>query len=161
SSGDIVIERIGADDSTVLMATFGAKPPAAAGAPKLTSQQRATAAAAHAPAGRAQPLRFVWQMDADSRFSLGSDEFSKAIGPRTATTLGRPWNEIAAALGLDADGKIARAIASRETFSGIALAWPVDDSDEPLGVELSGFPVIDQERAFGGYRGFGLCRDVA
>jgi PAS domain S-box-containing protein len=37
----------------------------------------------------------------------------------------------------------------------------VDGSDERLAVELSGLPVFDRERSFRGYRGFGICRDVA
>ena len=41
------------------------------------------------------------------------------------------------------------------------MAWPVDDSDEQLTVELSGLPVFDRDRNFRGYRGFGVCRDLA
>ena len=41
------------------------------------------------------------------------------------------------------------------------MLWPVDGSDERLTVELSGLPVFDRERTFRGYRGFGVCRDVA
>ncbi len=33
---------------------------------------------------RRHPLRFVWQMSEDGRFTLGSDEFIALIGPRTA-----------------------------------------------------------------------------
>ena len=43
----------------------------------------------------------MWQMDADGRFSLGSDEFTRLIGPHTAAGFGRPWREIAEAFGLD------------------------------------------------------------
>ena len=43
----------------------------------------------------------------------------------------------------------------------MSVAWRVDGSDERLAVELSGLPVFDRERAFRGYRGFGVCRDVA
>ena len=42
-----------------------------------------------APAERRYPLRFLWQMDADGRFSLGSDEFIRLIGARTAAGFGR------------------------------------------------------------------------
>ena len=44
---------------------------------------------------RRHPLRFMWQMDADGRFSLGSDEFTRLIGARTAAGFGRLWSEIA------------------------------------------------------------------
>ena len=57
---------------------------------------------------RRNPLRFMWQMDADGRFSLGSDEFTRLIGARTAAGFGRLWSEIAEAFGLDPDGRVAQ-----------------------------------------------------
>jgi PAS domain S-box-containing protein len=108
-----------------------------------------------------QLLRFVWQMDADGRFTFGSNEFSAAVGLRTISALGRPWPEIAAALDLDPDGALDRAIASRTSFSAVPLAWPVDGTAERVAVEMSGFPVFDGDRQFAGHRGFGLCRDGA
>ena len=57
-------------------------------------------------AARRHPLRFMWQMDADGRFSLGSDEFTRLIGARTAAGFGRPWSEIAETFGLDPDGRV-------------------------------------------------------
>jgi PAS domain S-box-containing protein len=109
---------------------------------------------------RRHPLRFVWHMDDDGRFGVGSDEFIELAGPRTAAAFGRPWNEIAAELKLDPNNQVQRAIASRETWSGIVVAWPVDDTAEGLPVEMSGLPVFDRDRSFCGYRGFGVCRDV-
>jgi PAS domain S-box-containing protein len=116
--------------------------------------------AAPAPQERRYPLRFVWQMDAQDRFSLSAGEFTDVIGPRIAVALGRPWREIADALGLDPKGDIATAIASRNTWSGIVVQWPVEGSDRRLPVELSGLPTYDRDRVFRGYRGFGVCRDV-
>jgi PAS domain S-box-containing protein len=109
---------------------------------------------------RRHPLRFMWQMDADGRFSLGSDEFTRLIGWRTAATFGRLWSELAEALDLDPEGRIAAAIATRATWSGIAVNWPADGLGTRLPVELSGLPVYDRERQFAGYRGFGICRDL-
>ena len=63
---------------------------------------------------RRHPLRFIWQIDADGRFSIGSDEFTRLIGPHTAAGFGRLWSEIAAAFGLDPDGRVAEAVASRQ-----------------------------------------------
>ncbi|MDQ2954520.1 MAG: ATP-binding protein, partial [Pseudomonadota bacterium] len=110
---------------------------------------------------RRYPLRFVWQMDADGRFSIGSDEFIELVGPTIAAALGKPWNEIAAVFGIDPKGDVARAVASRDTWSGVTVAWPVEESDERLTVEMSGLPIYDRERVYRGYRGFGVCRDVA
>jgi PAS domain S-box-containing protein len=113
------------------------------------------------PTERRHPLRFVWQIDAENRFTIGSDEFVALIGRGTAAMLARPWHEIAAAQGLDPDGQIERAIATHDTWSGLSATWPVDDMSERLTVELSGLPVFDRERVFRGYRGFGVCRDLA
>ena len=107
-----------------------------------------------------RPLRFIWQMDADGRFTLGSDEFTEIIGSGMSIALGRPWREINAELSLDPAGRIARAIATRDTWSNVVISWPVDGTTERLDVELAGLPVFDRNRTFLGYRGFGVCRDV-
>ena len=60
-------------------------------------------------------------MDEDCRFSLGSDEFSRLIGSRTAAAFGRLWSEIAEALKIDPEGKVAAAVATRGTWSGIVV----------------------------------------
>jgi PAS domain S-box-containing protein len=113
---------------------------------------------APSPYPRRHPLRFMWQMDADGRFSLGSDEFIHLIGARTAAGFKRSWSEIAEAFGFDTDGRVVKAIATRSTWSGITLNWPVDGGDH-LAVELSGLPTYDRTQNFTGYRGFGVCRD--
>ena len=110
---------------------------------------------------RRHPLRFVWQMAADGRFVVGSDEFIALVGPKITAAFGRKWNEIAAELKLDPDNLIARAVSSHETWSGIVIPWPVDETSDRLPVELSGLPVFDRDRSFRGYRGFGVCRDIA
>jgi PAS domain S-box-containing protein len=153
--GAISLRRVGSGSATALLATVT---PQAAGtaAATVTSEPPSIAAP-----GRRQPLRFVWQLDLDGRFTLNSDEFRALIGARTASALGRPWDEIVTALGLDPQGQIARAFASRETWSGITVGFPVDDFDTRLPIEMSGLPVFDRDRNFRGYRGFGICRDRA
>ena len=111
------------------------------------------------PPTRRYPLRFMWQMDAQGRFSLGSDAFTRLIGVRTAAGFGRTWHEIADVLGLDPEGLVLKAVATREAWSGIHLNWPVDDGSH-LPVELSGLPIHDAAKNFVGYRGFGVCRDL-
>jgi signal transduction histidine kinase len=137
-----------------------APPEASVAAPtKPTAPQ--TASPAEPIVERRHPLRFVWQMDADGRFVVGSDEFIALVGPKTTAAFGRTWSEIAAELKLDPDNQIARAVSSRETWSGIVIPWPVDETSDRLPVELSGLPVFDRDRSFRGYRGFGVCRDLA
>ena len=111
------------------------------------------------PPPRQHPLRFVWQIDADGRFLLDRGEFTDLIGPRTAARFNRPWGEIAKTFGLDPDGRVAKAMATQDTWSGITLNWPADGGDR-LPVEFTGLPVFDRMRKFAGYRGFGVCRDL-
>lgn len=119
-----------------------------------------TLTAEQPPSPSHDPLRFVWQIDADGRFALTSDDFVRLAGHRTAAVQGRRWREVATALELDPDRRIDSAIGNGETFSGIALAWPLDGHS--LGrVELSGMPIYDTARNFAGYRGFGIYRPQA
>ena len=184
--GPITVDRIGADASIVLLVSF--PQPAQAAAPEPAREETPAVATAHsaapletvsemqsapvtvvsdtplppkAPADRRPSLRFVWQMDADGRLTIDTEEFVTAIGPQATATLGRPWREIATAHNLDADSQVERAIASRDTWSGINVAFPVDGTEQRLPVELSGLPVFDRERNLLGYRGFGVCRDAA
>jgi len=185
--GPITLERLGRDASTVLVLTFDSEPAAAAAAAEsaaVGSESAPGIVVATPPAPpvvdvaqpppptptppphdeppheRRHPLRFVWQMDADGHFVVGSDEFVELIGPRTTAAFGRLWSEIAADLQLDPENQIARAVATHETWSGIVISWPVEEGAERLPVELSGLPVFDRDRAFRGYRGFGVCRDI-
>ena len=77
-------------------------------------------------------------MDSATNFTLESDEFIRLIGPNTAAALGRPVEELAAELELDPDGQIAGAFGSHDTWSGIAVSWPVDGGGARLPVEFSG-----------------------
>ncbi|MGA2124804.1 MAG: histidine kinase dimerization/phospho-acceptor domain-containing protein [Xanthobacteraceae bacterium] len=185
TTGRLRVERFGSRADTVLIATWadtaeaghGPPDPAAGGAaaaadrgaaignepgepPAPGGEARHPAEPREPPSWRRQPLRFVWQMAADGTFTLGSNAFAEAVGPRTAALLGRPWREIAADLALDPGGHVAAAVASHETWSGIVVGWPVDATGERAAVELSGLPVFDHDRTFRGYRGFGVCRDV-
>ena len=112
------------------------------------------------PSAFRRPVRFLWQMDAEGRFSFGCDEFARLIGIMTAAAFGRPWQEINAAFGLDPEEHVARAVATRSTWSGVTVMWPLDGTDMRLPVELSALPLYDGNRRFLGYRGFGVCRDI-
>ena len=139
---------------------------AASGTAAVAAPTRAGAESGASP-DRRHPLRFVWDMDADGRFTIASDEFLQLIGARAAL-LGRRWRDIAAELKLDPADQVATAVASRETWSGITISWPISappgsdrHSELRLPIELSGLPVFDRDRSFRGYRGFGVCRDLA
>ena len=96
-----------------------------------------------------------------TRFTLGSDEFAELIGPKTAAVLGRPWARSPTRSSSIREGQIASALASRDTWSGIIVPGRSMARDERLPVEMSGLPVFDRDRNSRGYRGFGVCRDVA
>ncbi len=166
AGGRIALDRLGAGATVVLLAQF--KDTRVAAAPRVETNVTTVPQQAPAPpnpvtrdtAMRRSPLRFVWQMDADTRFTVTSEDFARLIGPTSAALLGKPWQEIASALKLDPQGQVAGALNSRDTWSGIIVHWPLDNTAERLPVELSGLPEFDRERRFSGYRGFGVCRDV-
>jgi signal transduction histidine kinase len=112
------------------------------------------------PEQRRHPLRFVWQMDAAGRFFLDSEEFADLLGGAAQDMSGRPWSELNAEFGIDPEGCVARAVASRETWSNILVSLPAEGGGR-LEAELSGLPAFDRNRDFRGYRGFGVCRDVS
>ena len=156
----MVLQRIGNGAGTVLLAGFSdpvAKPAAApAQPPKATTpNQSAVRRSAVTPcvsSGR-------WTPPAGSPSARKNSPASSAPGSEIVS--GRPWSELNAELGLDPAGRVAQAVASRETWSNITISWPIDGSDERLEVELAGLPSFDRSRNFLGYRGFGVCRDIA
>ena len=85
----------------------------------------------------------------------------RPVGPETASVLNRTWPEVVDILKLDRDDTVARALASRDTWSGLVVHFPVDGTSDRVAIELSGLPVFDRDRQFCGYRGFGVCRDAA
>ena len=111
-AGVLVLMRLGSGADTVLLATVAepdaretaSTPDVPAPTPSPASVAPPPVAAATHAAGRRHPLRFVWQMDVDGSFTLGSDEFADAVGPQTVALIGRPWNDIAETLGLDPAG---------------------------------------------------------
>jgi PAS domain S-box-containing protein len=114
----------------------------------------------HAIDHMTDPLRFVWQIDAEGHFALTSEAFLRVADARTAAVQGQTWPEVAAALALDPRGRIAQAVGNGETFGAIAVSWPLQGHTRGR-VELSGMPVYDTERNLAGYRGFGIYRPTA
>ncbi len=106
-------------------------------------------------------VKFVWQMDADHRFTMVSDELAGAVGPAAADLVGRRWDEVAARLDLDRDGTIAGALARRDTWSGRTLLWPIEGEALRLPVDLAALPAFGRGRTFAGFRGFGTVRAEA
>ncbi|MGN6572386.1 MAG: histidine kinase dimerization/phospho-acceptor domain-containing protein [Pseudolabrys sp.] len=163
SGGSIAMLKLGAGATVVLLTAFTGAATAKPAAPVLEAMPSAPPIVPN-PTAELRPrrgsFRFVWQMDADTRFTLGAAEFTRLLGGQIAATLERPWPEVAAALDIDRDGRMAKALAQRDTWSGIVIDWPVDGASERLPIEMSALPVFDRDRQFSGFRGFGICRDL-
>jgi PAS domain S-box-containing protein len=160
-AGHITMIKLGAGSTFALLVVFtepagsvpsGARTNAIADSPKISNSVELQL--------QPRPFRFVWQTDAETRFTLTSQEFVDLLGSKSAAVLGRSWADIVETLTLDPSGEIANALSRHETFSGIETAWPIEGLEQPLTIEMSGLPMFDHERRFGGFRGFGLCRDV-
>ncbi len=178
--GVVEFERLGIGNATILLAKFehaqalpaeesaaedAPAPVAAAGTVTDTAEPTAMTAPADTElrplVERRYPIRFLWQIDPDGRFTVEPGEFTQLTGHATTTALGRSWKDIAAELALDPEGHVTRAIDSRDAWTALIVSWPIEGTPERLAVELSGIPVFDRDRAFRGYRGYGVCRDVA
>lgn len=109
---------------------------------------------------RRRPVRFAWQMDIDQRVTFISDEFAETMGPAAADIVGRTWAEISESFGIDRNGKIAKALDRRDTWSGKTVDWPVAGAALRVPVDMAALPAFDRNRAFEGYRGFGVCRSA-
>ncbi|SDO62103.1 PAS domain S-box-containing protein [Aureimonas jatrophae] len=106
----------------------------------------------------ADPVRFVWQIDADGRFSQLSPEFAAVVGPHAADVIGRAFSDVAAVFGFDTGHEIERLLERRDTWSGRSVLWPVEGTDRRAPVDLAALPVFSRERRFEGFRGFGVVR---
>jgi len=109
------------------------------------------------------PIRFVWKTDRDGVFIDVSPEFSRAVGPNAAELSGHGFPDIVDRLALDPAGEIVAALSRRDTWSGKSVLWPIQGTDKQVPVDLAALPYYSRERAFEGYRGFGIARmaDIA
>ncbi|SEL81822.1 ATP-binding protein [Xaviernesmea oryzae] len=103
-------------------------------------------------------VRFVWKIDADGRFTEISEEFAQAVGPKAADVLGLLFVDLAALLDLDPQETIASLLARHDTWSGKTIYWPVESHRLRAPVDLAALPTYSRERAFDGFRGFGIVR---
>lgn len=105
-----------------------------------------------------RPVRFVWKIDAEGRFSEISEEFAAAAGPRAAGISGERFSDVAARFDLDPDGKIGDLLRRRDTWSGKTILWPVEGTNLVVPVDLAALPTYSRNREFDGFRGFGIVR---
>jgi PAS domain S-box-containing protein len=104
------------------------------------------------------PVRFAWKVDAQANFSEISPEFAAAVGPASASIIGKSFRDIAAGYGFDTGAEIAELLERRDTWSGRTVLWPIEGTDLRAPIELAALPIYSRDRAFMGFRGFGVAR---
>lgn len=105
-----------------------------------------------------RPIRFVWKIDAEGRFSEVSPEFAAGVGPNAADIVGRSFEEVSQVFDLDRDSTIAELLRRRDTWSGKTVLWPVQGAAMRVPVDLAALPTYSRNRTFDGFRGFGIVR---
>ncbi|MCP1198541.1 ATP-binding protein [Notoacmeibacter sp. MSK16QG-6] len=101
-------------------------------------------------------LRFIWETDAEGRFTIISEPF-KQIAGMTAAVEQRAFAEVMARLGLDPDKRLSSLMDRQETWSGRTVSWPIAGTAEAIPTDLAALPLYDRERRFLGYRGYGVA----
>ena len=105
--------------------------------------------------GEAAP-RFLWKTDAAGRFIDVTHVLSDVVGARYADLLGRGVEETSKELGLGP--AFAAALATRKSWSGVVVDWPVEDPACRVPTTLGALPIHDAGRDFSGFQGFGVLR---
>jgi PAS domain S-box-containing protein len=104
------------------------------------------------------PIRFIWQADAEMRFTQVSAGLAQVIGRRTGDIVGRTWDELTRSIIKDPESSIAQLTKRGETWSGRPVFWTLEDASQEVPVDLAGMAVFGADREIIGYRGFGLLR---
>jgi PAS domain S-box-containing protein len=158
-----LLRRVELGTASAILAVFAASAHGHAHPHQTTARHAVRAAEPHAaaPAPRPPklPTRFVWQMDAEGRFSNVSPDLAAVVGVENAAIVGLDWPAVLDKVGVADNGAALAAIARRDTWSGVTVLWPVAGTDLARPVDLAALPVFDRERHFLGYRGFGVFHD--
>ncbi|RLQ87241.1 ATP-binding protein [Notoacmeibacter ruber] len=108
-------------------------------------------------AGRTEaPLRFLWETDADNRFTIVSESFKRLVGT-TGAIEGREFHIVMERLGMDPDHRLDGLMKRRDTWSGRSVDWPIAGTPNAVPTDLAALPLYDRERHFLGYRGYGVA----
>ena len=140
-------------------AALGVRPALLASAPARPARgaDAAPQAGAAREAARLEGnIRFLWKTDADLRFTSFDDAGCRALGGAAGALLGQSVLELAGLPGFDPDGRLCAALMRRETWSGVEVSWPIDDTDAVVPVVMGALPTFDKDRAFAGFSGFGV-----
>ena len=130
--------------------------PAFAPAPAPGGDVAAFQASLCARHGDAPFIRFLWQTDAAGRLVSLTGPFCEVLGCATDALIGLEFTELASVCGPEGGAALRKAIASRETWSGLDLLWPIAKAKAAAPITFGGLPALDGQRRFHGYRGFGV-----
>ena len=158
------------DGETILLTAFLGAPPtlprppdegAAGPTPESLPASIAVSGDTGAPGRERGTVRFVWQADAEGRFTEVSPALADVVGAGSADIVGRTWHEIQGRLVDDPAHEVETLFARAETWSSRTVFWRVEGSDVAVAVDLAGLPLLGRNRQLLGFRGFGLCRTDA
>ena len=124
--------------------------PEAVSAPDLGEQPAPHMASAPSPNSR-----FLWTLDEEGRFGAPHPVLGAAVGTN-APERGESIEALFRRVGLDRGDELIRVLGERETFSRVAVEWPVAGLDRRRVIALSAAPMFGRQREFLGYRGFGV-----
>lgn len=110
---------------------------------------RETLVARHGPRAR-----FLWKTDAAGRFTDVTQTLADVVGVANADILGRAVEEIASAFSLGP--ALATAMATRKSWGGVDLNWPLDGCSAHAPATLGALPIMDADRCFAGFQGYGV-----
>jgi len=105
-----------------------------------------------------KPARFLWRTDARNVVTEVTPPLAEIFGGPAVWLVGRDLVAAARDLGLDPERRLATALNSRSTFSGVELMWPIAGADAAAPVSLGALPAFDREKGFDGWRGFGVIQ---
>ncbi|KAF2990798.1 HAMP domain-containing histidine kinase [Methylocystis sp. MJC1] len=98
--------------------------------------------------------RFLWKTDAAGRFTDVTQTLADVVGVENADILGRAVEEIAADFSLGP--ALATAIATRKSWGGVDVNWPLDGCSAHAPATLGALPIMDADRRFAGFQGYGV-----
>ncbi|ATQ70259.1 hypothetical protein Ms3S1_12770 [Methylosinus sp. 3S-1] len=124
--------------------------------PESAPEPRAGEPAGEPASKPARPERFIWRTDAEGRVVVVTGALADVVGRDNSDIAGRSFVETARRLRLDPRGRLDEVLASRRSWSGVELDWPLQGGGARVPVTLGALPIFDDARRFGGFQGYGV-----
>lgn len=99
-------------------------------------------------------VRFLWQCDPAFICTSITPPLAEIVGDANADLVGRDLTIVAPQL--DPTGRLSDALATKATWSGINVDWPISEAAAAVAAGLGALAVETPEQGFGGYRGYGV-----